>query len=427
MRKPFLEKDELPEFVREKSGKEVCRTFVCELITPMMGGDSESWVLHPDQPVRGQSIKGQLRFWWRTMQSESDPKVLLQRENEIWGGKVLREDKETKEVKAERIQSLVKIAVLGQQIHKSSLAVLNEKGFAIEGDVIPVYVGFPVTPAIKKEKKDVTFIESLSFDFQVSCSADLWSEVEKTLKLWVLFGGVGARTRRGCGSLYCEELLEEFKNEKDVVVFLKKCSSRGETLAYPRLDGACLAVKAAGTDALSAWKGLIDAYAGFRQDRRPNKPIPGRSYWPEPDTIREITKQRSSRHKLEHKDLWFPRAAYGLPINTEFNLKGNGVGDPSKVELMPKDAKRWPSPVILKALRLPSGKALRMALLLNQAFPKDLKLKQGNSSFPVSLSAHPFVENPKVRKMKIRQDGDLREGETLYQALFRELGLEEVK
>ncbi|TWI62863.1 CRISPR-associated protein Cmr1 [Desulfobotulus alkaliphilus] len=422
MRKPFL-REGLPEFRRQQSEETVCKTFSLELITPMMGGDSESWVLHPEQPVRGQSVKGQLRFWWRTMQSESEPKKLLQKENEIWGGKVTAEGKE------ERIQSPVKIAVLEQAVSRKSQAALNERGFAIEGDVIPVFVAFPVTSAIKNDKKEVLFIESLSFTLQVSCPASLWPVVEKTLKLWVLFGGIGARTRRGCGSLYCEELMAEFKDEKDIYQFVNAFQNNGKELDYPRIHGAVLAVKSAGTDTAAAWRGLITSYSGFRQDRRPNKPTPGRSYWPEPDAIRTLTRQQSKNHKPEHPDgVWFPRAAFGLPIITKFNTRGNGMGDPDpQVELAPVKAGRWPSPVILKALRLPDGKALRMALVLKQAFPEALELKQGRLKFDVPVSANPFAPAPGKKMMKTRQGAELRQDETLYQALFRELGLEEVK
>ena len=43
-----------------------------ELLTPMAGGGIESWIPDRENPVRTQSIKGQLRFWWRTMQNEEN-------------------------------------------------------------------------------------------------------------------------------------------------------------------------------------------------------------------------------------------------------------------------------------------------------------------------------------------------------------------
>jgi CRISPR-associated protein Cmr1 len=68
------------------NAKILTKTYCFELITPLLGGDHESWKLDLKRPVREQSLKGQLRFWWRAMQGEENNKILLDFENNLWGG-----------------------------------------------------------------------------------------------------------------------------------------------------------------------------------------------------------------------------------------------------------------------------------------------------------------------------------------------------
>lgn len=300
--------------------------------------------------------------------------------------------------------------------------------------MIPTYVAFPVTSALKKEGKTVHYVQELFFTLRITYPAGLEETVLNTLKLWTLFGGVGARTRRGCGSVYCEELMESFPDKDAVRSFIKGFESSGENfqeLQYPRLQGAKLALTSATDDPSSAWTSLVRSYAAFRQDRIPNKPTPGRSYWPEPDAIRTLVKQHSKLHPPAHPDgVWFPRAAFGLPIITKFNTKGNGTGDPDpQVELQPSigTGDRWPSPLILKAIRLVDGNVFKAALVLKQVFPGKLILKQNGNNFGVPAAARPSAAPVSGKIMKNKKGKELRKGETIYQALFRELNLEEVK
>ena len=73
---------------------------------------------------------------------------------------------------------------------------------------------------------------------------------------------------------------------------------------------------------------------------------------------------------------WFPRAAYGLPILTKFqaHAKKEPAGE---LTLSPaaKDQGRWPSPVILKVIKLANGDLLKCCLILNHQVPKAIQLK----------------------------------------------------
>src|SRR5439155_3502684 len=106
------------------------------------------------------------------------------------------------------------------------------------------------------------------------------AEVESAFKAWVAFGGLGARTRRGCGAVHCETTASEL----------------------PQLP-AKVFIGTPKSNAIEAWKEAVKAYRDFRQSprgRRHDKTIntmkgpkliqvPRRSHWPEADSIRQIT------------------------------------------------------------------------------------------------------------------------------------------
>lgn len=400
MREQVLKK--LPDFLPD-SGEWVTKDYHCDLITPMFGGDATSWELNMTAPVRAQSIKGQLRFWWRTMQSESDNAVLLEKENALWGEKSGKD----KDGNDRRIQSQIKISVLHTQKKYE-----GEKAL----DVIPKYVSFPV----ELTNSEAQCITSLSFVLRVVCKKNYINSVINTLKLWVLFGGVGARTRRGCGSIYNEELMREFNTHEDIQNFIKKIrSSNSVSLNYCTLFKSILSMSNKCTDSVKSWRDLIQSYNNFRQSRNGSY---GRSHWPEPDAIRIILNKHSPLHSPVHADgVWFPRAAFGLPIITKFRTDGNGKGDPDVVELQPniRTGDRWPSPVIIKVIQINSG-CYKIALVLNQAFPGSLKFKNRTDVIPDS--AHP--NNSKGKTMRTK---DPLNGRSIYQALFDALNLKELQ
>jgi CRISPR-associated protein Cmr1 len=119
---------------------------------------------------------------------------------------------------------------------------------------------------------------------------------------------------------------------------------------------------------------------------------------------------------------WFPRGAYGLPIQTEFK---NAKGDPyGKFFLLPQGKERWPSPVILKVIKLGPEHLLRTCLILNQALPEELELKQDQHRI------HTLRETEKPLACKDKEMPDaaemLKSGENPYDALVRHLNLKEV-
>ncbi len=422
-----------PEYPEPEDRQEnrITKEFRFELITPMCGGDAESWELDLERPVREPSVKGQLRFWWRAMQGHTDYQKLLYEENRIFGGNT----------ENGRIKSEVLISIKDTHVEKKELAV-NCKS-------VPEYVSFPIrnrdNENSNKNSDKIYFIEKMNFTLQAVYPRHVEKQIIQALTLWTLFGGAGARTRRGTGSLYCEELLGEFGSDVDIMNYIRGVSSGDDTpIKYSRLKNCRLYARETGGEPANAWKDLLADYGGYRQKRRKKeiggraKPY-GRSYWPEPDAMRRIFKAHSGGHEPSHPDgIWFPRAAFGLPVLTRFKDANRGdPGDEKGFLLKPNIEKsdRFPSPVWLKVIRLPNGKIYQCALVLNQEYPSSLRLDwvtkgKGKAGYDLKKSEMPFhspASGPKimcdVNGFKLNQPAT---PENIYGHLAEALGLRKV-
>ena len=148
-------------------------------------------------------------------------------------------------------------------------------------------------------------------------------QVIAALRWWASFGGVGARTRRGLGTVRV--------TSRDVEL---KPVSREEVESL----GGRMMLHATRKDAIDAWRLAVDTLKSFRQGtkagegRNPGSGNhPGRSRWPEPDSIRRQDNSWARGHSPEHRVNGYPRAAFGLPI--VFHFKNSQ--DPADCVLAP--------------------------------------------------------------------------------------------
>jgi len=337
----------------------------CRLVTPMFGGGVATGVVDRAMPIRATSIRGQLRFWWRLLNRRDaernlkPSKALFEAERAIWGG-------------LGGVDDLAKSKV-SVQVHGLDAVTLKPAATYPEGKSFPLwdskddaYALFPASDIGRGDGGGKRAAELLpaghKFELRVVRGKGLdetqWQQVLAALRWWGAFGGVGARTRRGAGAV-------------DVTM-------EGQPLRPPskaELDaaGCKLALGVGGANAESAWRQAIEKLREFRQGpgvgRKPGKDPkrPGRSRWPEPDSIRKLSGQGAPEHPVEHPALGtFPRAMFGLPIITHFKDKG----EPEDTSLQPvpagksMPADRMASPLIVRAVKLEGGKWAAGALLL---------------------------------------------------------------
>ena len=392
-----------------------CRLTVrLKVITPIYGGGTRAGESDDDDPIRAATVRGHLRFWWRATRGAefaSDIGMLFQREQEIWGGTQWKERPDDSKTKSR--PSAVQVSVRTTD-RGSALAVppmADPRGYAL----------FAARQAQRSLKQGV------SFGLHLAYRDEHEDDVLCALKAWCIFGGYGARTRRGVGSLSPDgtATIERAGAQDRVVSVVPAANGEGVTLQaltdflggaavggvglarppqFPLLRGCSLWLGTNELDADQAWRTALSWLIGFRQTAA--RPMggrrPGRSEWPEPDKMRQVCRLPSGATRWEHaarnppigaEPAW-PRAALGLPIVVKFQSEktrdnrdyydhpepgfgprdGQGRWRVNQLTLMwqPPGSKaidRLASPLVVKPFPLGNGKFLPCALWLDRAYP----------------------------------------------------------
>ncbi len=222
---------------------------------------------------------------------------------------------------------------------------LGEQGKTIKQDPATAYEG-------------VEFLLSLTFP------AQLRAEVLSAVTAWVRYGGIGARTRRGCGALVV------VKTDTSLRIAMDSDSATPKNRMVTLLPGSRYVLGAPCNSPTEAWERAVQVYQCFRQGpghaRRPPREgnRPGRSYYPEPDSIRRITGRYAGGHQPEHPvEKGFPRADLGLPI--VFHFKDNGDPPDTTLQGAKEGYLRMASPVITKPLATEDGRYRPLVMVLN--------------------------------------------------------------
>ena len=337
-----------------------------QVITPLYGGGEETQKADTVTIVRATEVRGQLRFWWRATRGgefNGDLAKMKEREDEIWGSSA--EDNKPG-------PSGVSVRIV--QCTKGNLKKEQKRGDKVLHISHPSadwsYVAFP----LRESKGSV--LEGVVFDLEIKYPDQFIHEIEAALWAWENFGGIGARTRRGFGALLCTNSpLATMENvEKNIQEGIEKHVSSGVFPAgVPHLSRTKNYRIIPKNNATSAWEFLFKKLKDFRQHRQPGKNNkPGRSPWPEPDSIRLILNSNGrfsyGVHKPAHLVLRkFPRAKFGLPINFEFPQKDDH--DPKKTLLQGRSLSnnkyidRLASPLIIRPITCKDG-ALGLAVIL---------------------------------------------------------------
>ncbi len=314
------------------------RIYHIKLITPLVGGGVQAGKVDSLMPIRGASIRGHLRFWWRMTigNAFANSQKMFTAESDIWGNT---------ETPASATLS-VKNVHASKSVH---IGRRNNRGRIDWNqpftDIFLQYAAFPfqgdkVVPPAK-------IIRDISFDLVVKCNPRHLQDVETALRAWLNFGGIGARTRRGFGSLQGKIQNGDF------------LGITPELLDLLPEDIQIFKGVSAGDDAIKAWSKSLGPYRNFRQTRSGKR---GRSKWPEPDSIRKITGCAIQKHRNPNTPhvpsaslISFPRAQLGLPINFHFAPKDRrerrpAQKDPADCIVKPRGKfERMSSPIITKA------------------------------------------------------------------------------
>ncbi len=328
--------------VARSSGR-TTKEYRISVVTPLFGGGVEAGEPDETLPIRGTSIRGQLQFWWRGTRGAgfSTREELFARHAEVWG---------TAE-RASPVEMDIRNVVASQERSCASYewnpkARQGQGGWRLIWDPLFAgslpYVLFPFQgqqPRSRHESAEEApahFIETASFRARFRYPASLREDVETAVWAWVNFGGLGARTRRGCGALLCEELAPRGVN--DLQRWFRNGSLNGERNVrdWPTMSTSIL-IGSPPEASLDAWKRIIGLLQAFRQ---------GEGIARNPKT-------------------------QGEPPDTVLYPSCGPNGD---------SRERMASPLILKPLVLADGKAVPLIMQLVTPGLVGVDLKQGNKS-----------------------------------------------
>lgn len=341
----------------------------CKLITPMYGGGVKEGEVDRDLPIRASSLRGQLRFWWRLLNSAGQPPAtVFSNERALWGG------------------------ISNKRRPRASQVTLRVKTTPVEPSQLAARSTMAVFPsyALILERGDDPFLLTAGYEFELALhfsprvAPQQREQVIEALRWWASFGGVGARTRRGLGAVTvtCDGFALK-------PVPTEEIKSRGGSMVLRPPNG----------NAVAAWTDAVNALKEFRQGRGIGRTSGGRghggrSHWPEPDTVRDLTGRHTPPHVPQHPARGhYPRAAFGLPII--FHFKDRDRGDPSDQELTPGDGhSRMASPLVLRPYY--DGRAYRAVALLLPGWEKRISVPVGIDSEKV-MPAWPQRTDERMR------------------------------
>jgi len=314
------------------------------LATVMYGGGVRAG--RPDTevtPFRPSSIRGNLRFWWRATRGAqfSSWEDLHTRESEIWGS----------QDKPSRVKIRVEVTTRPESMALDQIPREDPRRYGL----FPPY-----------NEKGVDYTErrllapgaQFRLTLQMPKQEDLWDDVQASLWAWLNFGGLGARSRRGAGALYCKDFAGWTKQH---------LQGTGETRAWPTMKGGFLLAGKRRVSILTCWQELLQIYKDFRSGQDPRA---GR--WPEANEIRWI-RQGAARREQQG----FPRAQLGLPIIFHFKDRSRDPSDQTLSAVMGNDLARMAGPVILRPFVVSPTEAIPTILILNSEKPRALALYEG--------------------------------------------------
>lgn len=338
-----------------------------KVITPLFGGGYETREVDPVTIIRPATIRGHLRFWWRATAGSqfSTAQDLYKAEASIWGGAAEKEIDVTAGAVVIRVENVKS----GQVKQHSDLAPRpNPQTGPQEG-----YFLFPFQRqtgsnpvAEAKAKIDVAF--RLTVVFAKTLNDEQKNEVKNAIKAWLAFGGLGARTRRGCGALQV--------TENNVEDWLPPADKEGRKKWFESLSGnrngeahwTCLSggsvILGAPKDAMAVWRELGKFWARFRKGHVGNirySPMSGAKWGDYRNHLVRFNNQSS---------LPLAKPYLGLPIIYQQFQKA-----PFSGEIKSENTGRMASPVILKPLALANGQIVPMVAVLNAPAPQTITIK----------------------------------------------------
>lgn len=381
-------KIEAPSWTEPSSSRSI--TLHLRLITPLFGGGYEPREVDPDCIIRPAAIRGNLRFWWRALYGGqyASASELFEAEAEIWGA-AAKENAPS--------AGKVGVRVTGVRWNKQKKTVNDFRprgGSPAQVGPQAQYLLYPFQEQRNQKLPPAEGYDGVEFVLQVTfaqgVTAEQRQQVENTLRAWIAFGGVGARTRRGCGALTVTQeesrWLPPADAEKRKAWFanLLPPGSPPKHARLSLLSGArivCGSPKENGTDMLYD---LGSFWARFRKGHfgsQPYSPMSGSRWQDYRGALLQFQRRQPDTLALAKPFL-------GLPI--VYQKFGNAPYAPT---IEAGETGRMASPVILKPLALANGQFCPMCVVLWAPMPREVRLKPPDATVKLAVPQNDKVLN----------------------------------
>jgi CRISPR-associated protein Cmr1 len=286
------------------------------------------------------------------------------------------------------------------------------------------YVLFPLRESKKEDvptNSPVVAKFALQFELRIRYTTaphvNMQDEIDAALWAWELFGGVGARTRRGCGSIQSldnQKRIDEIISE-GIKRFLPGSQGGNWPAHVPSLQGLTASqeyqlnrasvawTRMQDQNPINAWLNMVDMFKlQVRQARKTEgrKNNIGPSLWFEADMLRNIFAIQSGVSRFNKGDSTqaqtniFARLQLGAPMEISFINKNHFRRDDSNkykyiVSVDEQNELRVPSPLIFRVWRSPNGSIYQIVLVMGG-------LRTPENAF-VQSAQLPYSESVKTR------------------------------
>jgi CRISPR-associated protein Cmr1 len=242
------------------------REYQCEVVTPLFLGAADP----RKTELRTAPIKAALRFWWRALYRDDNPNEMTERESKIFGS-------------TERI-SAINTQINCQNLNITLKNLPQGKMVPVEGKTYKISIIHYLSYGLfeyNREKRSNIYIKNhiepgAYFEIHMTFPKDLESEISMAFKAFISFGGIGARSRNGFGSLYAKRYVDHTINNK----------------------------------------GHLKSFTSFSSKARIFNKFGSYDCWE--DALSEIGEiYRNARLKLENRHTWHKRKYIGMPIEAQ--------------------------------------------------------------------------------------------------------------
>jgi CRISPR-associated protein Cmr1 len=249
----------------------------CVVLTPMFlaGADTQ----YPE--IRAASIKGMLRFWWRALHANLPFDELRRKETEIFGGAGENAGRSKIEIVVKKVQL---ISSPNQKLPNKNVKATS-RGKPITVNLFD-YLAYGVVEYQKGFGQVLKrpFIEpESSFTLEITFSDIFKREIVNTLRAFLSFGNLGAKSHNGFGSFYTVDQKLNFDGKQVKIEKLSELAVKTQSADYSAFTTQSKLYK---TDvyatANEAWGKIGETYRDVRLSLDPHYKYDKRKFLAQP-------------------------------------------------------------------------------------------------------------------------------------------------